>query len=1132
MLEIIVTSSILIAALALFRCIWGKRVSHSLRYALWLIVAVRLLVPSGVFENPFSVMNRLVPMIEGAEKWAEDTRIFGECPGLGAGKAGEPAGDGVYGGSSKDPERGTSAPGSLSDSNGIEAAYGERNPLSYSGGPKGTQKSDGSLTLKEMEGLLEGREILEGISLKSFLRYIWYAGMAVMAFWIAGCNVLFRCRIMKSRVLIGSEGGLKVYIAEGLGSSCLLGCIRPVVCLTPDSARTPKHREHTIAHELTHYRHRDHIWAFVRTLCLVIYWFDPFVWLAVYLAARDCEMACDEGVIRSLGEEERQAYGCTLIEAAGRSREGLGLLRCAAGMNFGKRELKNRISQIAAGKKRTGILIAAAVAVCGAGLAACTFGGAEERMGRYVETAVELPGTKGKQYLALSQEGNRLRLFAVSGMDVVSPDGQVFERVKVEDMPSGAADAGGTSIYSFAGSMSGARAYMGYDYNASTDNVREASYFLTDAGERLPLDPLAGDFVRFFYSGGSFYAAASGEAGVRYYRMDPATGETELLLESERLAYHIAEGDGLLYLLSSDGVVLYDLERKAAAEEQDSLLSEFVAGKWGGTFAEVSVLCCPYKGGVYLLTRQGIYWHELYSDSVDRVVDGGLYSIGDTERAFTGMALLETEGEPEFLVLYDGKELMRYAYDADIPSVPEALRVYSVYEDSQIIRAVSAFRRIHPEIPVVYEVGMNESYGATVDDVLKNLATEIAAGNGPDILVMDDIPYESYVEKGVLKDLSYLREEMTEEQYFVKVIDGFAREDGLYLIPMTFSVPVLGGLLEDQQSPETLEELGDLLEAQRAKGEGDYVFCTWNAESTLRLLAQSSQGAWLKEGELDREAVEEFLTQAKRIYDAQFAVREPLNYTNVGKLDIAAEESPQERGAYITKHDAVYMGQADSGIWMGKWTQYPLARRFDSDGIFVMIYQTHIRFAEGDHAYYAGFMSAGEEDCIMGMGIQKAEGESSVRMPGQRYGACLASSLLAVREGTAREEECRMFLEYAVSKEFLADGRFNGTPVNREAYEIKKAASIARSDRGEYSHSGFGGNTEEGNPFLYDIDYLGKDDYEELDKLLEGITGVNVCDAVVYETVVEYGQAALTGERSVKESADSIEKRLKIYLAE
>ena len=1130
MLEIIITSSILIIALVLFRCIWGKKVSHSLRYALWLIVAVRLLVPVGVFENPFNVMNKLVPMIEGTEEWAEDTRLFGECPGLGtrilsnAGKAGEPAGDGAYEGNSIGQERGT-------------LTYGERDPLRYSGGLKGTQKSDGSLTLKEMEGLLDGREILKGISLKSFLRYLWYAGMAVMAFWIAGCNVLFRCRIMKSRVLIGREGGLKVYIAEGLGSSCLLGVFCPVVCLTPDSVRSPKHREHTIAHELTHYRHRDHIWALVRTLCLVIYWFDPFVWLAVYLAARDCEMACDEGVIRRLGEEERQAYGCTLIEAAGRSKEGLGLLRCAAGMNFGKRELRNRISQIAAGTKKTGILIAVLVAVCGAGLAACTFGAPKEeaQMGRYVETAVELPGTKGKRYLALSQEGSRLRLFAAAGVDVVSSDGKVFEPVKVEDMPSGAADTGGTSIYSFAGSMSGTRAYMGYDYNVSADNVREASYFLTGAGEKLLLDALAGDFVRFFYSGGSFYTAASGEAGVRYYRMDPATGEMELLLESERLAYHIAEGDGLLYLLSSDGVVLYDLERKAVAEEQDSLLSEFVAGKWGGSFSEVSVLCCPYGGGLYLLTHQGIYWHELYSDSVDRVVDGGLCSIGDTEKAFTGMALLETEGEPEFLVLYDGEELMRYTYDAGIPSVPEALRVYSVYEDSQIIRAVSAFRRIHPEIPVVYEVGMNESYGATVDDVLKNLATEIAAGNGPDILVMDDIPYESYVEKGVLKDLAYLREEMTEEQYFVKVIDGFAREDGLYSIPMTFSVPVLGGLLEDQESPETLEELGDLLEAQRAKGEGDYVFCTWNAESTLRLLAQSSQGAWLKEGELDREAVEEFLTQAKRIYDTQFAVRKPFNYTNVGSLDIAVEESPQEYGVYITKHDAVYTKRdaaAGSGIWMGKWTQYPLARRFDSDGIFVMIYQTHIRFAEGDHAYYAGFMSIGEEDCIMGMGIQKAEGESCVRMPGQRYGACLASSLLAIREGTTREEECRMFLEYAVSKEFLADGHFNGTPVNKEAYEMKKAASIARSDRGEYSYCGFGGNTEKGNPFLYDIDYLDKDDYEELDKLLEGITGVNVCDAVVYETVVEYGQAALTGESSVKESVDAIEKRLKIYLAE
>ncbi len=157
------------------------------------------------------------------------------------------------------------------------------------------------------------------------------------------------------------------------------------------------------------------------------------------------------------------------------------------------------------------------------------------------------------------------------------------------------------------------------------------------------------------------------------------------------------------------------------------------------------------------------------------------------------MAIRETEGVPEFLVLYDNSELMCYTYDDLLPAVPEAMRVFSVYEDSQVMRAVNGFRRKHPEIPVIYEAGMNSEYGKTMDDMLKNLATEIAAGNGPDILVMDDIPFDSYAEKGVLADLSDLREGMRAEDWFANVIDAFAKDGKLYAIPMTFSVPVLGG---------------------------------------------------------------------------------------------------------------------------------------------------------------------------------------------------------------------------------------------------------------------------------------------------------------------------------------------------
>lgn len=73
---------------------------------------------------------------------------------------------------------------------------------------------------------------------------------------------------------------------------------------------------HILTHELTHYTHGDSLWNLIRALCLTVYWFNPLVWAAASLSRRDCELACDEGVIARLGEENRFAYGRTLVGMA------------------------------------------------------------------------------------------------------------------------------------------------------------------------------------------------------------------------------------------------------------------------------------------------------------------------------------------------------------------------------------------------------------------------------------------------------------------------------------------------------------------------------------------------------------------------------------------------------------------------------------------------------------------------------------------------------------------------------------------------------------------------------------------------------------------------------------------------
>jgi len=52
---------------------------------------------------------------------------------------------------------------------------------------------------------------------------------------------------------------------------------------------------------------------FLRVLCLVQQWHNPFMWWAYAASKKDCEMACDARVVRNMSQEERYRYGASLL---------------------------------------------------------------------------------------------------------------------------------------------------------------------------------------------------------------------------------------------------------------------------------------------------------------------------------------------------------------------------------------------------------------------------------------------------------------------------------------------------------------------------------------------------------------------------------------------------------------------------------------------------------------------------------------------------------------------------------------------------------------------------------------------------------------------------------------------------
>lgn len=164
--------------------------------------------------------------------------------------------------------------------------------------------------------------------------------------------------------------GLQIYVLKELPSPFLAG---NRIYVDARMVQDEKKLSYMILHEYCHYRNGDLLWVLLRNLCLVLYFYNPFVWVAVRYMKQDCELACDEAVLQMLQEEaQRKEYGYTLLALAGRQNHKAVDLTITTSMSGGAKRLKERIGMISRQKKISGMVsvLVLLILFC---LAGCTF---------------------------------------------------------------------------------------------------------------------------------------------------------------------------------------------------------------------------------------------------------------------------------------------------------------------------------------------------------------------------------------------------------------------------------------------------------------------------------------------------------------------------------------------------------------------------------------------------------------------------------------------------------------------------------------------------------------------------------------------------------------------------------------
>ena len=358
MIEWIVTSSALILLVLLLRVLIKDRVSPRLRYALWGLALLRLLVPVSLWESPVSVLR--------AAQINEGYQLVSTLPNYMS----------LY---ENGNWRSVAGPDGAFQMEPDAAGRWEVNQprLHNAYGWVAVPSAEEARALRDQgQKAVDTAGLKRLVDVQNVLRVVWQAGIWLFMLFLAAVNGKFALDLRRGRRPDGEYRGRPVFIMEVLPTPCLFGLFRPGIYLTPGLGEDEK--PHILAHEYAHFRQGDHIWAALRGACLALHWYNPLVWLAAYLSRRDCELSCDEGVVRLLGEENRADYGRTLVGLVTRRTTPGDLACCATTMTGGKRSLKERVQRIAQRPKRLISAMVAVVAILSLA-AVCAFGRAEAK---------------------------------------------------------------------------------------------------------------------------------------------------------------------------------------------------------------------------------------------------------------------------------------------------------------------------------------------------------------------------------------------------------------------------------------------------------------------------------------------------------------------------------------------------------------------------------------------------------------------------------------------------------------------------------------------------------------------------------------------------------------------------------
>lgn len=738
-------------------------------------------------------------------------------------------------------------------------------------------------------------------------------------------------------------------------------------------------------------------------------------------------------------------------------------------------------------------------------------------MGRYVETVLDVDTGEILDLKELSDGRFMLLEDGAEGCWISGDNGVTW---KPEKLPGWQDIVANNYVYDMKAAPDGSVAVLckSYGQMGGDSEEPEAEEGSENSGNRICLIPAQGEAQWFDVPTGEFEVAASlcfSEDGSRLfvaaldqkiYELDRESGSAKLFVAADITPRTFCVWDNYMAIKNErSGVALYALD--TAEQIEDDVFKDFVEEN---CITDKKVVESTYsifpaeEAGIYLVCSKGVYRHVIGGAVMEQVINGGLSSFSDPTKHVVKMIRTANEG---FMAAFSEGKVSAFVYDPNISTVPtQTLTAYSLTESDILRQAIIRYQGAHPDIYVEYEVGIDEESGVTREDAVKKLNTEIMAGKGPDFLLLDGLPVNSYMEKGVLADLTPCLAELEKEEKILQNIrESFTADGKICMIPAAVTVSMYMTDKENMTGVSDLSSLADMMEKLRSENPGRGIMETYSEDMILNALMPVSAPLWFTEaGQLNAEELSDYLEQTKRIYD-----------TCMEDLD----EKVLQR----------YLDMAENGV--NSSDEVSAYNDLQGGGIQIIAGNEKVALGELRNAYNYALMKS----------VNKSENGENGRncemdmTPGNVKDSFRPYALMGINAASGQAELAGGLLRETLSKDMQSLVYPVGFPINEAGLQTYLETLGGRLPEGVKPGTAYAGSSltgDDGLVITMSIYAPTEQETKELYDLLSSVRTPYLSDAVVEDAVREAGKQYLEDQCSLEEAVAFVQEKLAIYMSE